>query len=131
MQALGHFDLRLDPQAAGAVAHAPFSRVLLLKRFHGDLVARSRGELLTFRTPVQGSSGFVALEQVDGLLGGREGSFVLRHSGTLVRGASQVAVSVLPDSGTGSLVGLHGDMHIGIEHGLHAYRFEYAFREAA
>jgi hypothetical protein len=62
---------------------------------------------------------------VSGTLHGRRGTFVLQHSGTMTQGAPQLVVSVVPDSGTGELVGLAGTMQIDIADGKHSYVFEY------
>jgi hypothetical protein len=43
----------------------------------------------------------------------------------MTRGAPQLTISVVPDSGTGQLVGLTGKMTIKIEGGKHSYDFEY------
>ncbi len=81
--------------------------------------------MLSAMTDVQGSAGYVAIERVSGTLGGRTGSFVLQHSGTMTRGAPQLSVTVVPDSGTGQLVGLAGKMSIQIEGGKHLDELEY------
>jgi hypothetical protein len=65
------------------------------------------------------------MEQVKGTLGGKQGSFVLQHSGTMNRGAPSLALTVVPDSGTGELAGLSGSMQIIIEGKQHSYDFEY------
>jgi hypothetical protein len=78
---------------------------------------------------VKGSGGYVAMERVTGTLKGRTGSFVLQHSGTMTRGAPQLSVTVVPDSGTGQLEGLTGTMTIKIDAGKHSYEFEYALPE--
>jgi hypothetical protein len=95
------------------------------KQFHGDLEATSKGQMLAAVTSVKGSAGYVAIEQVTGSLRGRSGTFVLQHSGTMTRGTPQQIVSVVPDSGTGELVGLTGTMTITIADGKHSYDFEY------
>lgn len=95
------------------------------KRFHGDLEATSKGEMLTAGTSVEGSAGYVAIERVSGTLHGRRGTFVLQHSGTMTRGAPQLTITVVPDSGTNELVGLAGRMVITIADGKHSYDFEY------
>ena len=100
-------------------------RMRLDKRYHGELAASGQGQMLAFRSAVAGSAGYVAMELVDGTLGGRRGSFVLQHSGTLDRGAAQLDLGVVPDSGTGELIGLRGRMNIVIaEGGKHRYDFE-------
>src|ERR1017187_10405563 len=76
------------------------------------------------------TSSSVAIEQVTGNLHGRSGAFVLQHSGTMTRGAPQLIVSVVPDSGTGQLAGLAGTLTITIAEGKHSYDFEYTLGEA-
>ena len=85
-----------------------------------------QGQMLTAMSPVQGSAGYVAVERVTGKLQGRTGTFVLQHSGTMARGEHQLTISVGPDSDTGELVGLAGQMAIIIADGKHSYDFEYS-----
>ena len=126
MTASGTFDVKLTPQPlTDATADPLLGRLSLDKQFHGDLVATSRGEMLAARTPVSGSAGYVAIEQVTGALHGRQGGFVLQHSGTMTRGVQQLTITVVPDSGTGALAGLSGTMTIRIADGKHFYEFTY------
>ncbi|MCM3901819.1 MAG: DUF3224 domain-containing protein [Pyrinomonadaceae bacterium] len=81
--------------------------------------------MLAVGTAVEGSAGYVAMEQVNGTLNGRTGTFALQHSGTMTRGTPQLTVTVVPDSGTGELEGLSGQMSIVIADGKHSYEFEY------
>jgi hypothetical protein len=122
MKAAGTFEVKLTPQAGIAEM---LSRLTIEKQFQGDLVAVSLGEMLAAGTDVKGSAGYVAIERVHGTLNGRSGSFVLQHSGTMTRGAPQLTITVVPDSGTGELAGLAGRMAIQIEGGNHSYDFEY------
>jgi hypothetical protein len=122
----GVFDVQLSPMPVhDAAAGTALGRMALDKRFHGDLEATSRGEMLAAGTAVPGSAGYVAMEQVSGTLQGRSGSFVLQHSGTMDRGTPQLSVTVVPDSGTGELTGLGGRMAIRIEGGQHFYDFDF------
>lgn len=121
----GTFEVRLSPQVDGEEAGASLGRLLIDKRFGGDLEATSKGQMLAFRSGVEGSAGYVALERVEGTLAGRAGSFVLQHSGTMERGAQSLSVTVVPDSGTGDLAGLAGRMNIIIAEGRHSYEFDY------
>jgi hypothetical protein len=125
MTARGTFDVKVIPQAADDSAGGPFGRLFLDKRFHGDLDATSKGQMLGARTAVDGSAGYVALELVTGTLSGRRGSFMLQHSGTMAKGVSTMEVTVVPDSGTDQLVGLAGKMTIIIAGGKHSYELEY------
>ena len=76
--------------------------------------------------PRTGSAGYVAIELVTGTLHGHSGTFVLQHTGTMNRGTPTLSVTVVPDSGTGQLIGLTGSMNIIIANGKHSYEFEYA-----
>jgi hypothetical protein len=100
------------------------------KRFHGDLEATSRGEMLSAMTAVKGSAAYSAVEHVSGTLGGRRGTFVLQHTGVMARGAQRLGITVVPDSGTGELAGLAGTMQIHVEGGKHSYTFDYTLPAA-
>jgi Protein of unknown function (DUF3224) len=124
--ASGTFEVKLVPQPPEDKAEgSTLARMSIDKQFHGDLDATSKGQMLTAGTDVKGSAGYVAIERITGTLEGRSGSFVFQHSGTLTRGAPQQSITVVPDSGTGQLVGLAGQMTINIAEGKHSYEFEY------
>ena len=53
----------------------------------------------------------------------------LQHMGTMNRGAPQLLITVVPDSGTGDPVGLAGTLDIKIADGKHFYTFDYALPE--
>jgi hypothetical protein len=127
----GTFDVKLaplpgDPSTGGDA----IGRLSIDKQFHGDLDAHSHGQMIAHSTATPGSAGYVALEQVTGRLGGRNGSFVLQHSATMNRGAPQLTLTVVPDSGTGELAGLSGSMQIIIENKQHGYDFDYELKPA-
>ena len=125
--ATGPFDVKLAPQSLSGVAeHSGLGRMSLDKAFHGALEATSTGEMLSYRDATLASGGYVAMEMVRGTLDGRAGSFVLQHSSTMTRGEPAQSITVVPDSGTGALVGLAGRMVVDIAPGgAHAYRFDY------
>lgn len=125
-RATGTFEVKLSPLAPyNQDEGAALGRMSIDKQFRGDLEATSKGEMLSAGTLVDGSAGYVAIERVTGTLHGRSGTFVLQHSGTMNRGAPQLTVTVVPDSGTGRLAGLAGTMVINIADGKHSYEFEY------
>ncbi len=126
-RARGAFTVQMTPAVAGSAGEEPtLGRMLLDKTFSGELEAVSKGHFLSARTAVADSAGYVALECVRGRLQGRNGSFVLQHSGTMRRGASSLTVTVVPDSGTDQLTGLIGTMAIDMSGGAHAYTFDYS-----
>lgn len=124
--ASGTFEVKLTPQSTDESAEgSTLGRMSIDKQFHGDLEGTSKGEMLTGMTSVKGSAGYVAIERVTGTLKGRKGTFLLQHSGTMTRGAPSLTITVVPDSGTGELVGLAGTMTITIADGKHSYDFDY------
>ena len=125
--ATGTFDVTLVPEPSDDYV----GRLAISKKFKGDLEAVSTGQMLSASTEVQGSAGYVAMERVSGTLGGRHGTFVLMHRGVMTRGSQHLAVTVVPDSGTGELLGLSGSLAITIADGRHSYDFEYTLDAGA
>ena len=125
-RATGPFEVKLTPQSA---KDDPVARMSIDKQFHGDLEATSKGEMLSIMSEVKGSAGYVAMEKVTGKLAGRSGTFALQHTGTMNRGVAHLSVTVVPDSGTGELAGISGQMDIIIAGGKHSYAFEYTLRD--
>lgn len=126
-RATGTFDVKLKPLVLedSKAAEANLARLAIDKQFRGDLEATSKGEMLSAGSPVKGSAGYVAIELVSGKLHGRNGTFVLQHTGTMNRGKPELSVTVVPDSGTGELAGIAGKLAIVISEGKHSYDFEY------
>jgi hypothetical protein len=123
-QAKGTFTVKLIAQAADEGTEF-IGRKTLDKQFAGDLEATSSGTMLAFMTETKGSAGYVAIEKISGQLDGKRGDFLVQHWGIMDRGEPEHRVSVIPDSGTGELTGLTGDMKIIIVDGLHSYEFDY------
>lgn len=130
MQAKGTFEVKRIPQGeldignGASIGHSRFE-----KRFHGPLDADSVVQMLALMSPVPGSGAYVAIERIEGRLDDRSGSFHLQHNGTMDRGQPSLTVSVVPDSGTGELTGLRGQLAIDIIDGKHFYTFDYTLDE--
>jgi uncharacterized protein DUF3224 len=128
--ATGTFEVKTAPQAPeDKVGDPTVGRLALDKTFHGDLEATSKGQMLAAGTEVKGSAGYVAMERVIGTLQGHTGTFALQHSGTMTRGVPSLTITVVPDSGTGQLVGLAGRLTIEMADGKHSYDFEYSLTQ--
>ena len=123
----GKFEVKLNPLDvySQGTNGLDLGRMSINKFFSGDLEATSKGEMLTAVTAMKGSAGYVAIEQVSGILSGKEGSFALQHYGLMEKGSNRLILEVVPDSGTDQLVGLMGEMTINIIDGQHYYEFEY------
>jgi hypothetical protein len=125
--ATGTFEVKLLPTGSDP---GPIGTMSLDKTFQGDLEGTSRGLMLAYRSPIDGSAGYVAMERVTAGLAGRQGSFTLQHSGLMDRGAQSLTVVVVPDSATDGLVGLTGTMTITVSPGRHDYQFSYGLPAA-
>ena len=125
--AKGAFDIKMTPTPADDYADGKaLGRVAADKQYHGDLEGSGKGQMLTATGEVKGSAVYVATERVSGKLGGRSGTFLLAHRGVMNRGAQQLEVDVVPDSGTGELQGIAGRLAINVTpDGKHVYDFEY------
>jgi hypothetical protein len=131
VHAKGTFEVKMAPQGAEDKGEgSTLGRLSLDKQFHGDLEGAGKGEMLTGLTDVKGSAGYVAIERVTGTLHGRRGSFVLLHRGIMSRGAQELIITVVPDSGAGQLAGLTGKLDITIVDGKHFYDLEYTLPKA-
>jgi hypothetical protein len=117
-----------EPDGQPALAQADFTL-----SYDGDLVGESSVRMLVAYTggdaadPATLVGDYVAFERVTGTLDGRAGSFVIEERGRHEAGVARTSGRVVPDSGTGELAGLHGE----IEYAAGAMTFEatlsYAF----
>jgi len=131
-RATGSFEVILQPLSNTEITNdALFGRLLLTKKFSGDLQATARGQMLSAGTSTKGSAGYVAIDQVAGELDGLKGGFVLQHWGSMNRGVPTLSIMVVPDSGTGELTGISGTLSVNIIDGKHFYDFIYSIPEQA
>jgi hypothetical protein len=126
-RARGPFDVKTTPPSDDKGEGGALGRMSIDKQYHGDLEGTGKGEMLTAGSGLKGSGAYVAVERVSGTLQGRKGTFLLQHRGIMTRGAPELAIAVVPDSGTGELAGISGRMGIVIApDGKHSYDFEYS-----
>lgn len=124
--AAGEFEVKMKAVSA---ADEPVMRMLLDKKFHGDLVAESVGQMMAGGNEANSARVYVALETVTGSLENKTGSFVLAHRGTMTRDAQALSVIIVPDTGTDQLAGITGEMGIDIRDGKHFYTLDYTLPE--
>lgn len=127
-RASGPFEVKMMPRKPDnkEAEAAGLSRMSGDKQYHGDLEATGRLEMLATSATAPRSGAYVALERVTGKLKGRSGSFTLCHTGIMNRGTPELTIQVVPDSGTGELAGISGNMKINIAaDGKHSYEMEY------
>ncbi len=128
--AKGTFEVKIVPMESPPTAQeSAVGRMIIDKAFSGALEGFGKGEMLTGITESTGSMAYVAMECVAGKLNGLTGSFILMHTGIMLKSdpnASELHVWIVPASGTGELSGLAGKMTIIVEgDGKHTYDLEY------
>jgi hypothetical protein len=128
MRASGTFEVKLAPTGNDSTPEGPnLARMSLEKTFAGEFTGVGKGEMITAAgTTVKESAAYSAVERLTGTLHGKKGSFALQHTGVMDRGKPSLLITVVPDSGTGDLVGLTGKMEIIIEGKAHKYVFDYS-----
>ena len=120
--AKGTFEITMTPPTTGEGAgRVAIGRMLIDKQYAGDLTGIGQGEMLSAGNPAVGSAGYVAMEHVTATLDGMSGSFALQHAGTMHDGSSELAISVVPGSGTGELAGISGKLKLDIVGRTHHY----------
>ena len=126
MAATGSFDVQMTPHKHDSV---DVGRIVIQKQYKGDMVGTGSGQMLTERTSVKGSAGYVAIEHFTGSVNGQTGSFTLQHSGLMNRGAQSLSILIVPDSGNDGLKGISGTMQIDLSNGEHSYALDYQISE--
>jgi hypothetical protein len=123
--ATGTFEVKLTP-AEDKPTDAALGRMTFQKQWQGDVQGVSTGQMLTGGDVKTGSAGYVAMEKFSGSVKGRKGTLIFQHSATMTAGKGDLAITIVPDSGTEELKGISGKVTIKIENGKHFYDFEYA-----
>ena len=124
--ARGAFDVILTPlEPEGGIGRFGIS-----KTWHGDLAGSGHGLMLSAGDPAQGAAGYVALEVVEGSLGGRAGSLAFQQLGSMRDGGQELRYDVVPGSGTGDLAGLSGTLALTIDDAGHHYELTYDLPDA-
>jgi hypothetical protein len=126
--AKGEFDVKITP-TQDKTPDPSLGRLLVEKKYHGDVDATSVGEMLTSGNGTK-SGGYVLIERVTGILSGKRGSFSLQHSGIMDNGVPSLNIIVVPGSGTDQLDGISGKFTLEIQGGKHFYDLEYTLPPA-
>ena len=122
----GEFDVKIGPQKDEGIGDPTIGRMSIDKVYRGDLEGTGLGQMLAgMAAEVKDSGAYVAIERIRGTLHGRTGSFAVHHRGVMTRGAQDLVITVIPDSGTEGLTGISGTMTIDIRDGKHFYGIDY------
>ena len=125
MRARGTFTVAMAPLPQDAPAGSTHGRMSLDKMYSGDLTATGKGEMIAILPNAAGSGVYMAIERVTGVMNGKRGAFSLAHRGVMNRGAPDLSITIVPDSGDGDLAGIAGELTLTIANGVHSYDIEY------
>lgn len=87
---------------------AKLTRANGTQQFAGDIKGEGSVEWLMSYRP-EGSARFLGMQRIVGMLGDREGSFLVEAVGDFDGSSSKGSWTVIEGSGTGDLAGLKGD----------------------
>lgn len=123
----GDFRIQMEPQVPTfkGLDEAKLARVSYRKAYSGPLEAIGLGEMLSVQCAEPGCAGYVAIEQIKGVLDGLNGSFVVQHLGTKTAVDNQMTIDIVPGSGAGDLRGVSGALTIRMEGKRHFYDLNY------
>lgn len=121
MIATGTFEVDLTPQEDEA---APAGRMVINKTYQGGLAGKGLGQMISKRTD-NGVAVYFAIEEFEGTLKGRAGTFSLLHNGNMSPETQSLNISVLEGSASGDLAGLKGAMRIIQQDGKHSYELDF------
>jgi len=121
MSAEGKFEISLEPQND---ENAPAGRLIINKQYSGGLAGTGTGQMISKRTE-GGVAVYYAIEEFEGSLDGKSGSFTLVHSGFMSAQTQSLEVLILEGSGSGELVNISGSLTIIQENGEHLYELDY------
>ncbi|MEU8894014.1 DUF3224 domain-containing protein [Streptomyces sp. NPDC048442] len=128
-RAAGTFETKWDEHVHDEEGGVSRFSATVSKVFRGDLDGTASVQVLRTVGQVRTSAGYVGMERVNATLHGRAGTFVLQHNGSMSAGKLALSVVVVPDSGTGELQGLAGEMAIVNAEGKHSYAFDYTLAD--
>jgi hypothetical protein len=114
-----------EPQPYDEAEGAALSHVHITKTFDGDLQGTSTTDIITAMARVETSAAYCGFERFTGTVHGRKGTFVLHHTATAHAGESSLSWTILPDSGTGELLGIRGGGEIVNNEGAHSFDLGY------
>lgn len=127
-RATGTFEITAWEQTAyDEGAEGPkLARATVRKTFQGELAAESTAELLLCEDD-GGGIAYTALERVVGRVGDRAGSFLLLHGAMRGDDMTRASGRIVPDSGTGELRGLRGEVEISHDKHGAVFTLDYDF----
>lgn len=106
-------------------------RVKVAKSITGELEGTAQGWMTMAMAPGD-SAAYVGFDRLEVTVGGRTGAFVIRHNASMHAGGGDASWDIVPGSGTGDLVGIHGTASVARDDdGNHTYAIDYDLTDPA
>lgn len=121
MTASGIFEVKLEPQKD---ENAPAGRMIINKKYSGDVEGTGIGQMISKRTD-SGVAIYSAIEEFEGSVDGKPGSFTLIHNGYMSSETQSLEIKILHGSGSGELANISGSMDIIQKDGEHKFVLNY------
>ena len=121
----GTFEISLEPQPD---EEAPAGRLIITKQYSGGMVGTGIGQMISKRTEA-GTAAYFAVEEFEGTLDGKAGSFTLLHNGFMSPETQALNVNILEGSGAGELENISGSLEIIQKDGGHQYILNFEIPE--
>ncbi len=103
------------------------THAVVLFQFHGDIEAAGNTQYVMIYQDDANAS-YVGLLQLDGRIGDRSGTCVLKLDGKFESGAATSTMTIVEGSGTGELAGITGQGETSATHGdTQPFTLDYAF----
>jgi len=129
LHAKGTFEVKMGPTEVPEIAkEAGLGAMTIDKGWKGDVEGTSKGEMVHGGEPANGAMVYVALEKMTVRVHGKQGTFVFAHQATMLQsnpGAAKLSITIVPETGTGELKGIRGELTLVIEKGVHSYDLAY------
>lgn len=98
--------------------------------FSGDISGQSVTESVLFYRP-DGTAEYVTIERLDGAINGKSGTVAFRYQGVYDLKLAKATFEVIPDSGTGEMVGITGSGTFQADHEMNVdFQLTYALPDS-
>jgi hypothetical protein len=116
-----------EPTLSEVEGHLKITRATVAFAYSGDIEGEGAMHyLMLYRD--DGSASVIGMERITARLGGRVGSFVLKHRGGYANGMSSTDFEVVDGSASGELTGLRGRGNaVARQDGSTEFTFDYEF----
>ena len=106
---------------------AKLTHAKIVQDYHGDFEGTAESQLVMSYLD-DANATYLGLQKMTGELAGRSGSFVMQVIGGFAKGSATSTFMIIPGSGTGELIGIHGSGEtVAVHADTQPYTLDYSF----